>query len=137
MQTQTFQAREIGEALALVRRELGPDAIIVETKRVPGRALGLLGGTFVEVTAAPGEVEFVPEAPSKKQAPLLPAQRAERNRTVGPQRAVRNLIAEEPSAALAAVAGVRPHAALRRRLLAALVPRDLCESWLTHVPEQP
>jgi flagellar biosynthesis protein FlhF len=51
---------------------------------------------------------------------------------------VRNLIAEEPVSALmaATAAGVRPHAALRRRLLAALVPRDLCESWLTHVPEQ-
>jgi flagellar biosynthesis protein FlhF len=48
------------------------------------------------------------------------------------------MIAEEPAAALVAAtnAGVRPHAALRRRLLAALVPRDLCESWLTHVPEQ-
>src|SRR5687768_16862773 len=135
MQTQTFQGREIGEALALVRRELGPDAIIVETKRVSGRALGLLGGTFVEVTAAPAEVESPSKVAPPKKPALLPAQRAERNRTAGPQRAVRNLIAEEPSSALVAATGVRPHAALRRRLLAALVPRDLCEGWLTHVPQ--
>ncbi len=148
MQTQTFQAREMSEALALVRRELGPDAIIVETKRVSGRALGLLGGTFVEVTAAPGESESAPVSRGRPRTPtptttseststLLAQRRATRNRQRGPQRDVSSLIAEEPSAALAAVTGVRPHAALRRRLLAALVPRELCESWLTHVPEQP
>ena len=44
MQTHTFQAKEIKEALALVRRDLGPDAVVVGTRRVPGRAMGLLGG---------------------------------------------------------------------------------------------
>ncbi len=51
MEPQTFQAREIKEALALVRRELGPEAVILGTRQVPGRMLGLLGGTLIEVTA--------------------------------------------------------------------------------------
>jgi flagellar biosynthesis protein FlhF len=67
----------------------------------------------------------------------LAGQRAARNKVAPPRRAVRQIIADEPGSALNAATGVRPHAALRRRLLAALVPRELCESWLTHVPEQP
>src|SRR5687768_6787961 len=51
METQTFQAREMKEALALVRRQLGPNAVIVNTRRVTNGPLGLLGGSFVEVSA--------------------------------------------------------------------------------------
>jgi len=168
MQTRTFQARQIKEALALVRRELGPNAIIVETKRVSGRTLGLLGGTFIQVTASPGEDEeprtgspdpspvtstaappsaFEPvgrESPStptgrEDPSPLWARQRADRaQRNVTPKRPVRDLIAESPRAAVSAATGmgqVRPHAALRRRLLAAMVPRDLCEAWLSQLPD--
>ena len=123
--TEVLSARE-----SALRRELGPDAIIVETKRVSGRALGLLGGTFVEVTAAAGEADPgprkrmrtstttpTPATTTMTTSPLLARQRATRNREPGPQRNVRSSIAEEPSAALAAASGVRPHAALRRRLL--------------------
>ena len=76
MQTQTFQAREIKEALALVRRELGADAIVVGTRRIPGRAMGLLGGTLIEVTARPA-----PDEPTKpagvKRPPPEPEPQAE------------------------------------------------------------
>ncbi|MFO0635143.1 MAG: hypothetical protein U0168_20040 [Nannocystaceae bacterium] len=136
MEPRTFQAREMREALALVRRELGPDAVILETRRVPGRALGLLGGSFFEVTAAAGETAA---APAPRTAPdlgpiraLLPGKRAERVRQSAPP-PVKTMIQQDPTAAIAAAAGrsgVVPFAALRRRLLAAMVPRDLCEAWL-------
>ena len=48
---------------------------------------------------------------------------------------VRTMIQDDPAAAIAALrGGVAPHAALRRRLLAAMVPRDVCESWLKELP---
>ncbi|MBK6916436.1 MAG: hypothetical protein IPH07_03450 [Deltaproteobacteria bacterium] len=147
MDPRTFQAREMREALALVRRELGPDAVILDTRRVPGRALGLLGGSFVEVTAAPAtDTAPTPTAgvpsPSRSEPDLravralLPERRAERARTTPPPSA-RAMIQDDPAAALAAAAGrsaVVPFAALRRRLLAAMVPRDLVESWLRTLP---
>lgn len=138
MEARTFQAREIREALALVRRELGPEAVILETKRVPGRALGLLGGMLFEITAAaPEDAANSAPPPPADPAPiraLLPERRAERLREQ-PKPSVRAMIQEDPAAALAAMrGGVAPHAALRRRLLAAMVPRDLCEAWLKDLP---
>jgi flagellar biosynthesis protein FlhF len=133
MEARTFQAREIREALALIRRELGPEAVILETKRVSGRALGLLGGMLFEVTAAAPEGAANTPPPPVDPAPiraLLPERRAERLREQ-PRPSVREMIQDDPAAAIAAARGsVAPHAALRRRLLAAMVPRDLCEAWL-------
>ena len=146
MEARTYQAREIREALALVRRELGPEAVILETRRVPGRALGLLGGTLIEVTAAaPEGATTAPAAtpPAKEPADLrairalLPERRAERVREQ-PKQPVKSMIADDPISAIAAAAGqnqVAPYAALRRRLLAAMVPRDLAEGWLRALPQ--
>src|SRR5690606_30641280 len=147
MQTRTFQARQIKEALALVRRELGPDAVIVETKRVSGRALGLLGGSFIQVTASPpeGAVERdedpTPEPAvesASERGPLLAAKRAQRFQRRTADRPLRETIAEDPVTAVSAATSlgqVLPHAALRRRLLAAMVPRDLAASWLQQPPD--
>lgn len=142
MEQRTFQAREIREALALVRRELGPDAVILQTRRIPGPAFGLLGGSLIEVTAA-APIENAP-APAPAPAPkktvddrpiraLLAGRRADRERAREPKPSVSAMIADDPSVAVAAAsgaAGPAPHAALRRRLLAGMVPRDLCEKWL-------
>lgn len=138
-EARTFQAREIREALALVRRELGPEAVILDTRRVPGKALGLLGGMMFEVTAAAGATTPSTSAtrPSSSTAStpspiaaLLPDRRAQRHREAGAP-SVRDMIEDAPAAALAAVSTrVAPHAALRRRLLASMVPRDVCEQWL-------
>lgn len=150
MQTRTFQARQIKEALALVRRELGPDAVIVETKRVSGRALGLLGGSFIQVTASPPEGATDHEQPAplapgptsntpSERPPLLAAKRAERaSRGSASYRPLRETIAEDPATAISTATSmgqVLPHAALRRRLLAGMVPRDLAESWLQQLPD--
>lgn len=50
MKTMTFQARELKDALAQVREQLGPDALIVKTRQVTP-LLGL-GRPVLEVTAA-------------------------------------------------------------------------------------
>ena len=161
METQTFQAREMKEVLALVRRELGPDAVVLETRRVPGRALGLLGGSLVQVTARKADPKpHGPAAVSRRKAEaeeaamdveedrklatanrhkaLLALQRARRQKSEARRpRSLRDSIQDDPgtsiAAAVGAVGSVAPHAALRRRLLASLVPRDLCESWLVRL----
>lgn len=155
MQTQTFQAREIKEALALVRRELGPDAIVVGTRRVPGRALGLLGGTLIEVTARPAEAEpserpagvkRPPPEPEPEPTPvanrhkaLLALNRAKRQQAASarpstPQRSISSQPEQALAAATASMGKLTTHAVLRRRLLAGLVPRELCERWLARLP---
>jgi len=54
MEIRTYRARSMQEALAMVRRELGPDAAILHTREVRGgRWLGWLTGTrWIEVTAS-------------------------------------------------------------------------------------
>lgn len=164
MQTHTFQAKEIKEALALVRRDLGPDAVVVGTRRVAGRAMGLLGGSFIEVTAQsapPAKTRTAKPAGLRKPSPnaensqadeepqvmtanrhkaLLALQRAKRNRDRRePVETPQSSIKRDPRAALSAAAAgsigrVATHARLRRRLLASLIPRELCEQWLKQVP---
>src|SRR3954471_19877568 len=51
MQVKKFEAPTIQEALENVKRELGPEAIILQTKK-NRRGFGLLNGASVEVTAA-------------------------------------------------------------------------------------
>ncbi len=168
MQSHTFQAKEIKEALALVRRDLGPDAVVVGTRRIPGRAMGLLGGSFIEVTAqsaaAPsthatkpaGLRKPSPQAVAQKERDeednvvvtanrhkaLLALQRAKRNRerrepVQTPQASIMRNPREALSAAAAGSIGrVATHARLRRRLLASLIPRELCEQWLKQLPAE-
>jgi flagellar biosynthesis protein FlhF len=54
MEIRTYRARSMQEALAMVRRELGPDAAILHTREVRGgRWLGwLTGARWIEVTAS-------------------------------------------------------------------------------------
>lgn len=53
MQIKTYQAPQISEALKMIKREMGPDALIISTKRKHGNIKGFLcKDRFVEVTAA-------------------------------------------------------------------------------------
>ena len=56
MELRTYRAPTMHAALALVRRELGPDAAVLHTREVRGnRWLGLLPGPRqIEVTASRG-----------------------------------------------------------------------------------
>jgi len=63
MQVRTFQARQIREALAQVRREMGADAVILSTRKLR-RGLGLLPSAGIEVTAA---LEAAPVPPLRTE----------------------------------------------------------------------
>jgi flagellar biosynthesis protein FlhF len=60
----TFKARSMPEALAQVKRELGPEAVILGTRSISGEGLQtLLGRNAVEVTAAPAGAAGQPQRP--------------------------------------------------------------------------
>lgn len=80
MRIKTFEAQTMKEALALARRELGEEAVVLNTKHVKaGGILGLRGGTKVELMAAvdePALVEAVPSAgafAAQAYAPPVPS----------------------------------------------------------------
>ena len=54
MQVRKFEARNMKEALEMVKRNLGPDAVILQAKDNSGK-FGLGGVSSVEVTAAVSE----------------------------------------------------------------------------------
>ncbi len=68
MKVRKYQANTLAEAMALVKREMGQEAIILQTKRVkPGGLMGLFTQGVVEVTAAiDDEIETRPVAPVGK-----------------------------------------------------------------------
>ncbi|MGE4106909.1 MAG: flagellar biosynthesis protein FlhF [Bacteriovoracia bacterium] len=87
MQVKKFEAPTIQEALETIKRDLGPDAIILQTKNIRG-GFGLLSKSSVEVTAAvsekslqkkktletklpTGTVEAMQKLPASKQAEIL------------------------------------------------------------------
>ena len=57
MQVKKFEARSMKEALELVKRDLGPEAIILSAKD-NGRGYGLAGQGSIEVTAAISDETF-------------------------------------------------------------------------------
>lgn len=55
MDIRTFEARTMKEALAQVRAELGPEAVILQSREVRKRRfLGMAGGQGIEITAGTG-----------------------------------------------------------------------------------
>src|SRR5215472_14168797 len=54
MQVKKFEAPTIQEALEVIKRELGPEAIILQTKKLK-KGFGLMNRESVEVTAAVSE----------------------------------------------------------------------------------
>ena len=55
MEIKTFRAKTMPQALALVRRELGPEAMVLHTRELNGGLLGrMLLGRQYEIAATPG-----------------------------------------------------------------------------------
>jgi flagellar biosynthesis protein FlhF len=52
MQVKIFESADMASGLKLVRKELGPDALILSTRTVRNGKLGLLGKPTIEITAA-------------------------------------------------------------------------------------
>lgn len=67
MQVKKFEAPTIQEALDAIKRELGPDAIILQTKKNK-KGFGLLNGASVEVTAAISDRAFQKKRISDRSA---------------------------------------------------------------------
>lgn len=77
MQTKTYRAKSIQEALEVVRRELGPDAAVLHTREVRGGLLGRMIGTRqIEVTAS-SEVSVPSRYASEVASPVHAASTSE------------------------------------------------------------
>lgn len=71
MNLKRYRVNNIQEALQQIKKDLGPDAIIVSTKQVKeGGSFGLFGKSMLEVTAARDET-------AKKKAPPPPPKKVE------------------------------------------------------------
>ncbi len=73
MQVRVFESTDMASGLKRVRRELGPDALILSTKTVRNGKLGLLGKPTIEITAAidnnwPKDEELPAPAPAVREA---------------------------------------------------------------------
>lgn len=62
MQVKVFESQDMASGLRMVRRELGPDALILSTRTIRHGKLGLLGKPVLEITAAIDDVESVVKA---------------------------------------------------------------------------
>src|SRR5436190_211133 len=68
MQIKKFEAPTIQEALDAIKRELGPEAIILATKK-NRKGFGLMGGASVEVTAAISDRSATKRAFTERRMP--------------------------------------------------------------------
>lgn len=78
MRIRRFEAPSVQEALLQVREELGPEAVILYTKKLRrGGFFGLGGNEVAEVTAGvdlgPGEAPSAPMAAAPRPAPRMPS----------------------------------------------------------------
>jgi flagellar biosynthesis protein FlhF len=64
MQVERFQARTMKEALALVKQQLGENAVVLGTRTVRAGGLGLLGERMYEVSALPWDSADAARDPS-------------------------------------------------------------------------
>ncbi len=69
MQVKKFEAPTMQEALKVIKRELGPEAIILSTKHIKS-GFGLMSRASVEVTAAIAEKDLKKKNAAEKDLPL-------------------------------------------------------------------
>jgi flagellar biosynthesis protein FlhF len=90
MEVKTYRAKSMRDALAMIRRELGPDAAVLHTRQLGGGLLGWLRGRHIEVTASadvhvPSRVTPGQDAdqsfPAARHAPAQPRLTADDYRT--------------------------------------------------------
>src|SRR5687767_12062612 len=95
MKVRTFHVKSMHEAIQSIKTTLGPDAVILSTKRVRSwdNGFGLLGGSVLEVMAAIEDDAAIPAAApllgdhdrpdfSDSQPPALPAEESRFQRTL-------------------------------------------------------
>lgn len=95
MKVRTFHVASMHEAIRSIKDTLGPDAVILSTKRVRSwdNGFGLLGGSMLEVMAAIEDDAAVPESapilgedersvPAAAQPPAVPAEESRFQKTL-------------------------------------------------------
>ena len=95
MKVRTFHVASMHEAIRSIKETLGPDAVILSTKRVRSwdNGFGLLGGSMLEVMAAIEDDAAVPEsapilgeedrpAPAAMHAPTVPPEESRFQKTL-------------------------------------------------------
>jgi flagellar biosynthesis protein FlhF len=71
MQVKIFQSPDMATGLKMIRRELGPEALILSTRTVRNGRLGILGKPTLEITAAvDNRVDPAPSEPPARQPAL-------------------------------------------------------------------
>ncbi len=80
MRIKRFEASDTHSAMAMVKEELGEDAIILSTRNLPGRSASSRGGPRIEVVAA---MEYDPEPELTLPPPESPGAEERRPKTVG------------------------------------------------------
>jgi flagellar biosynthesis protein FlhF len=70
MQVRVFEATDMASGLKLVKKELGPDALILSTRTIRNGTFGIMGKPILEITAAIDSVAVPPSQPIKMQKPV-------------------------------------------------------------------
>ncbi len=91
MQVKVFEAPDMASGLRQIRRELGPDALILSTKTIKNGKLGLLGKHSLEITAA------IDTPWPEKRSPASAASRAAAETAYTRNKEIRNDIEETAS----------------------------------------
>jgi len=80
MRIKRFEASDTYSAMAMVKEELGEDAVILSTRNLPGKSGSARGGPMIEVVAA---MEYDPEPEITLPPPEAPGTEGRRPKTVG------------------------------------------------------
>ena len=80
MRIKRFEASDTHSAMAMVKEELGEDAVILSTRNLPGKSGSSRGGPRIEVVAA---MEYDPEPEITVPPPEAPGMEGRRPKTVG------------------------------------------------------
>ena len=103
MQVKKFEAPTIQEALETVKRELGPEAVILQTKKYKS-GFGLMSKSSVEITAAVSERAIQKKAYAEKRLPE-PVREAAKALPAGRQAELYDRVIERSAPKAAATAG--------------------------------
>jgi flagellar biosynthesis protein FlhF len=76
MQVKVFESEDMASGLQKIKETLGPNALILSTRTVRNKGLGILGKPYLEITAAKDSPELNAQlpAPVKKTNPPMPVE---------------------------------------------------------------
>jgi flagellar biosynthesis protein FlhF len=132
MQIKKFEAPSIQEALEAIKRELGPEAIILQTKR-NRKGFGLMGDASVEVTAAISDRSLNKRSFSERRIPEPERERI-RNLPASQQAAILEKSVEREKARANRVDAINIPKKLTERRYAEIDPHEIPAATRTSAP---